>query len=175
METDVRRDYIDLIRNSGIAVTDEELDSLLLVDYNLGNIRKEGVGLIDIVYTDALRLKILTLLPHQTLPEHVHPPYKEQIGKEETLRVVYGTVRVYIPGKDTLSEGFVPSGKEQYYTAREEHILRPVEQITIPPDTYHWFQAGPDGVVSYAFYPQAVESYNRFRDPSVPHEIAPGY
>ncbi|MFW6313235.1 MAG: D-lyxose/D-mannose family sugar isomerase [Spirochaetota bacterium] len=170
-----RREMNDLIRNSGIHVSDGELESLLLVDYGLANFREEGVGLIDIVHTDALRLKILALLPGQTLPEHVHPPYEGFVGKEETLRVIHGLIRVYLPGPDTLAEGFIPEGKEPYYTCREEHILRPIEQITIPPGVDHWFQAGDEGLVAYAFYPQAVESHNRFRDPRVPREIAPGY
>jgi len=170
-----RHQMTDLIRESGIHVSDEELQALLLVDYGLGDFRKEGVGLIDIVYTDALRLKILALLPSQTLPQHVHPPYEDFVGKEETIRVIHGSIRVYLPGPDTLRDGFIPAGKEAHYTCREEHVLRPIEQITIAPGVDHWFQAGEEGLVSYAFYPQAVESHNRFRDPRVPREIAPGY
>jgi len=170
-----RDQMIDLIRESGIHVSDVELRTLLLVDYGLDNFREEGVGLIDIVYTDALRLKILALLPNQTLPQHVHPPYEGFVGKEETLRVIHGSIRVYLPGRETIRAGSIPAGKEAYYTCREEHILRPIEQITIAPGVDHWFQAGDEGLVAYAFYPQAVESHNRFLDPSVPHEIAPGY
>lgn len=173
--SDVRKEMVDLIVASGIHTTEPELESLLLVDYGLGNFAVEGVGLIDIVYTDALRLKILALLPNQTLPEHVHPPYEGFRGKEETIRVISGTMRVYLPGDPTLSEGFIPKGKEEYYTSREEHVLRPIDQIVIPPGVAHWFQAGPEGAVAYAFYPQAVESYNKFSDPGVPREIAPGY
>lgn len=173
--TAVRAEMVDMIVASGIHVTRAELDSLLLVDYGLEEFRKEGVGLIDIVYTESLRLKILALLPNQTLPEHVHPPYGEFVGKEETIRVIHGSIRVYLPGEHTLRAGFIPSGKEAYYTSREEHLLKPIEQIVIPPGTTHWFQAGEEGLVSYAFYPQAVESHNRFTDPGVPREIAPGY
>ena len=172
---DPRERIIELIRTSRIHYREEELEKLLLVDYGLGNLEKEGVGLTDIVYTPALRLKILAMLPNQTLPEHKHPPYGEWRGKEETIRVVYGTMRVYLPGEENMTEGFLPERKEEYYTVRNESILTPIDQLTIEPDTWHWFQAGPKGAVAYAFYPQAVERKNYFRDPGVPEKIAPGY
>ena len=170
-----REHVLDLIGRSGIHVRDQELDQLLLVDFGLGDFEREGVAITDIVHTPALRLKILVLLPGQTLPEHIHPPYDDSPGKEETLRVISGSVRVYLPGPDTMREGAIPEGKEEFYTLRNEHLLEPIRQLTIPPDTWHWFQAGTQGAVCYAFYPQAVESHNRFRDPRVPKHIAPGY
>ena len=173
--TDIRTAYLNLIRASGIHVTDAELDTLLIVDYGLGSVRAEGVALADIVHTPAQRHKVLALLPNQTLPEHTHPPYDDFVGKEEVLRVISGSVRVYLPGPDTMKEGTPPAGKEQYYTSRNEQVLYPIEQVVIPPNTTHWFQAGPEGAVCYAFYPQAVESNNTFTDPGVPEEISPGY
>jgi D-lyxose ketol-isomerase len=172
---DVRAEYLSLIRASGIHVSEAELDTLLIIDYGLNDVRKEGVAVIDIVYTDAQRHKILAMLPNQTLPEHTHPPYDDFAGKEEVLRVISGSIRVYLPGADTMREGFLPAGKEAYYSCRNEQVLGPLGQVAIPPNTIHWFQAGPDGLVAYAFYTQAVESNNIFSDPGVPKEISPGY
>lgn len=170
-----REQVLDLIRRSGVHIRDAEIEQLLLVDFGLGDFEREGVAITDIVHTPALRLKILVLLPGQTLPEHIHPPYDDSPGKEETLRVIYGSVRVYLPGPDTMKEGALPPGKEDFYTLRNENLIQPIGQLTIPPDVWHWFQAGAQGAVCYAFYPQAVESHNRFRDPRVPKHIAPGY
>jgi len=58
----------------------------------LGNLEKEGLQALVLVQTDRVRVKILTLLPDQTVPEHWHPPVDGDLGKEETIRVITGAV-----------------------------------------------------------------------------------
>ena len=156
-----------LIRASGTPVTDEELQQLTVIDFGLGNVEREGVQTIDLLSTDRLRIKLLVLLPDQTLPQHLHPPYPGDAGKQETVRLVFGRMRVYLPGKDTMKEGFIVTGKEAFYTLRHEVVLTPVKQLTLKPGVEHWFQAGPEGAVTYSFYTQADEGFNRFADPEV--------
>lgn len=171
---DVRRETVELIRRAGVNVTGGELEHMALVDFGMGDIRREGVELVDILLTDVLRITILTLLPNQTLPEHFHPAYDGCAGKEENVRVVYGECRVYVPGPDTMAAGFIPHGKDAYYTARNETVLRPVQTFTVDPGKPHWFQAGPRGCVTYGFYNRVDESRNQFTDPRVTSKCGPG-
>ena len=56
---------------------------------------------------------------------------------------------VYLDGAESgrIITAIPPHGSEEYYTARQEYVLHPGEQVTIPPNTLHWFQAGPTGAV----------------------------
>jgi D-lyxose ketol-isomerase len=46
-------------------------------------------------------------------------------------------------------------------------VLRPGEQFTIPPDTLHWFQAGPEGAVVSEFSSTSRDELDVFTDPAV--------
>ena len=154
-----------LIRASGFILSDEEQQELAVNDMGLGNIRKEGLVFVDILRSARLRVTVLVLLPNQTLPQHTHPPYAQEIGKEETLRVLYGQTRVYAPGPENTPEILIPAGKEAYYTARHEILLNKGEQYTIDPNIEHWFQGGPNGSVNLTFQNRVDETKNVFDDP----------
>ncbi len=131
-----------LIRESGISITDKETEEVEVADFGLSRLDMEGAQILTLVSTDRIAVKIIVLFPNQTIPEHWHPRVGEDPGKEETVRVVSGTVRFYIPGDESMREGFVPAGQEDAYTVRHEFILKPGDQITLQPGTKHWFQAG---------------------------------
>jgi D-lyxose ketol-isomerase len=46
-------------------------------------------------------------------------------------------------------------------------VLRPGEQHTIPPDTLHWFQAGPEGAVVSEFSSPSRDELDVFTDPEI--------
>ena len=77
----------------------------------------EGVQVLTFFNTKRIAAKILVLFPNQTEPEHRHPQVGDDPGKEETIRIIKGTVRFYIPGDDNTQYGIIPQGKEDYYTA----------------------------------------------------------
>lgn len=159
---------------SGFSVTEEELDSLRLVDFGIGNWREEGCGLIDLLRTDLIRITLLILLPNQTLPQHLHPSYEGSCGKEESIRTLKGLFRIYVEGDEARDDLLIPAGKDAYYTARKEIILPENKQFSVPPNTAHWFQAGPDGAVVIAFQNRVNEDHNVFYDPKsdgcpIPH------
>ncbi len=161
----VRQETLELIKKSGIHISKQELEKLMLVDFGLGNIRKEGIELVDILNSPKLRITYLVLLPFQTLPEHLHPPCDGQDGKEETIRALYGTMKVYVPGEQNSDNMNIPEGRETFYTAKKEIVLRPFEQVTIPPNTPHWAQAGAEGAVTFGFYNRVNEDNNVFSHP----------
>ena len=48
-----------------------------------------------------------------------------------------------------------------------EIALRPGEQYTIPPNTLHWFQAGPEGAVVSEFSSRSTDENDIFTDPNI--------
>jgi D-lyxose ketol-isomerase len=143
------------------------MEKVEVADFGLSRLDTEGAQILTLIATDRITVKIITLFPSQTLPEHWHPRVGEDPGKEETVRVISGTVRFYIPGDESMSEGFVPDGKEDAYTVRHELILKPGEQITLQPGTKHWFQAGNEGAVMFSFSTVARDILDCFTDPHI--------
>ena len=41
------------------------------------------------------------------------------------------------------------------------------DQVTSPPDTFHWFQAGPEGAVVWSFSSKPTDVQDVFSDPDV--------
>ena len=156
-----------MIRESGICISDEESQKVDVADFGLGRLEVEGAQIPTLLATDRIAVKIIILFPRQTLPEHWHPPVGDDPGKEETIRVVSGDVRVYIPGEDNLKEGFIPAGQEEVYTMRNELILKPGQQIMFPPGMKHWFRAGEEGAVMYSFSTVARDILDGFTDPDI--------
>jgi len=156
-----------MIRASGIYITDDEAKKVEVADFGLGHLDVEGAQILTLVAAGRIAVKVVALFPNQTLPEHWHPPVGDDPGKEETVRVVWGTVRFYIPGNDNMREGFIPGGLSDVYTLRHEVVLRPGNQITLEPGTKHWFQAGEKGAVMYSFSSVARDGLDGFTDPFV--------
>jgi D-lyxose ketol-isomerase len=156
-----------MIRASGIHITNEEAKKVEVADFGLSRLDAEGAQILTLVDAGRIAVKVVVLFPNQTLPEHWHPPVGDDPGKEETVRVVSGAVRFYIPGDDNMREGFVPIGQEDVYTMRHELILRPGGQITLEPGTKHWFQASEEGAVMYSFSSVARDVLDGFTDTNV--------
>ena len=164
---DAQRRAAAMIRESGICFTEDELKKVEVADFGLSRLGIEGAQILTLVATDRIAVKIIALFPRQTLPEHWHPRVGEDPGKEETVRVVSGVVRIYVPGDDSMKEGFIPMGKEDVYTMRRELILKPGEQMTLPPGMKHWFQAGDMGAVMFSFSTVARDVLDGFTDPNI--------
>ena len=158
----------DQLRRAGIALGDGEQEGMDVADFQLG--RFQEVGLIELVYvnTDRYAAKELVLLPHQTCPEHWHPPVEEDPGKRETFRCRSGEVFLYVEGEATAQPACrPPEGDAAYYTVWHELHLRPGSQHTIEPGVRHWFQAGPAGAVVSEFSSPSRDETDRFTDPRI--------
>jgi len=156
-----------MIAEAGIRITEEETKRIEVVDFGLSRLEIEGVQVLTMVQTDRISVKVLAMLPNQTEPEHWHPPVGEDPGKEETIRVVSGTVYFYVQGEKTLKQGFLVKGKEKHYTLRHEIILKPGDQITFQPGEKHWFQAHDEGAVMYSFSSVARDALDQFTDTDI--------
>jgi D-lyxose ketol-isomerase len=162
-----RKRAAEMIRRAGLHITAQEAEGIEVVDFGLGRLAQEGVQVLTLVQTERISVKVLALFPNQTEPEHWHPPVGSDPGKEETIRVISGTLYFYAPGENTFREGFLVNGKEHCYTVRHEHVMRPGDQITLAPGVKHWFQARDEGVVMYSFSTIARDVMDQFTDQDV--------
>jgi D-lyxose ketol-isomerase len=149
----------------GIVLTEAEQAGIEVADCGLSRLEESGLQILTYVNTERCCAKELVLFPHQTCPEHRHPPFDGTPGKEETFRCRSGLVYLYVEGEPTANPACAPP--TGVYTARREIILRPGEQFTIPPDTLHWFQGGPDGAVVSEFSTTSRDDLDVFSDPAV--------
>lgn len=157
----------DMIHQANILMTDEEQETIKAADFGLNHLEKEGAQILTLLETGRIGVKVIVLFPYQTLPEHWHPPVEDDPGKEESFRVIAGTLYFYIPGENTLKKGLIPEGKEECYTARHEIIMKPADQITVEPGKIHWLQAGSEGAVVYSFSTCVRDVLDGFTDPNI--------
>jgi D-lyxose ketol-isomerase len=162
-----RKRAAEMIRLAGLRITAQEAEGIEVVDFGLGRLAQEGVQVLTLVQTERISVKVLALFPNQTEPEHWHPPVGSDPGKEETIRVISGSLYFYMPGENTFREGFLVNGKEHCYTVRHEHVMQPGDQITLAPGVKHWFQARDEGVVVYSFSTVARDVMDQFTDKDV--------
>jgi D-lyxose ketol-isomerase len=163
-----RRHAAGALRAAGIFLTPEEERGIEVADCGLGEFERQGMCLVTYVNTDRYCAKELILLPRQTFPQHRHPPVGERPGKQETFRCRWGRVFLYVSGESTSDpSAVVPPGSEEYYTVWHEIVLAPGDQYTIPPDTWHWFQAGDEGAVVSEFSSTSTDDADVFADPRV--------
>ena len=159
------REYLE---RAGIVLTPEEAANIEVADMGLGELDRTGLQLVVYVNTERVCAKELVLFPHQTCPEHRHPPINREPGKEETFRCRWGTVYLYVEGEPTANPiATPPAGRESSYSVWHEVVLQPGEQWTIPPDTLHWFQAGDEGAVVSEFSTRSRDEFDIFTDPDI--------
>lgn len=161
-----RQEVAERLSAAGVIITPEEREALEIADFGLGRFEIEGLGLLTYVNTSRCCAKELVMWPGQTCPQHRHPPVGAEPGKEETFRVRQGECFLHV---DTGAPAGAPrvSPPGEHYTPMREVRLGPGEQFTIPPDTWHWFQAGPEGCVVSEFSTASRDELDIFLDPNV--------
>lgn len=102
-----------MIGQSGLRITEEEANKIEVLDFGLSHLDIEGIQVLTLAQTERISVKVLVLSPNQTEPEHWHPPVGKDPGKEETIRVVSGTVYFYVQGENTFKQGFLVKGKKK--------------------------------------------------------------
>jgi D-lyxose ketol-isomerase len=156
---------LEYFKKAGIILTDDEKEKVEVADFGLGELESTGLELITYVNTNRCCAKELILFPHQTCPEHKHPPVDGEPGKEETFRLRWGEVYLYVEGDPVnVPKATLPKGREKAYTVWHEIILKPGQQYTLYPNTRHWFQAGPEGAVVSEFSTKSRDEADIFTD-----------
>lgn len=162
---DRARDYY---QKASIVLTANELDNIEVADFGLSDLEHTGLELVTYVNTERYCAKEMVLFPHQTCPEHRHPPVDGDPGKMETFRCRWGRVYLYIEGDATVKPACAPPpGSEQYYSVWQEVMLEPGEQCTISRNTLHWFQSGDEGAVVSEFSSTSRDDADIFTNPNI--------
>jgi len=159
----------EMLERAGIVITPEERSRIEVADLGLGDLNRFGLELVVYVNTERCCAKEIVLFPGQICPEHRHPAIGAgNPGKEETFRCRAGEVYLYVPGEPTPKpKAVVPEERKKYFTVWHEVVLKPGEQYTLPPDTLHWFQAGPEGAIVSEFSTKSVDEADVFTDPDI--------
>lgn len=155
---------------AGIVLTDKEKAEVEVIDFGQGKVRELGLQLVVYVNTDRVCAKEMVLLPGQTCAEHMHIPTAGMAGKEETFRCRWGEVYLYVAGEkntDQIKAKLPPSKVSVFH----EVILKPGEQYTIMPETWHWFQGGPNGAVISEFSTRSTDETDIFTDPALVRSV----
>ncbi|HYF96264.1 MAG TPA: D-lyxose/D-mannose family sugar isomerase [Symbiobacteriaceae bacterium] len=159
--------YLD---RAGIVLSAAEKGALEVADFGLNEFDRSGLTLLTYINTDRYCAKELILFPRQTCPEHRHPPIPAagSPGKRETFRCRYGRVYLYVEGPAAAAPACrPPASPEDAYTVWHEIELNPGDQYTIPPNTKHWFQGGPEGAVVSEFSSTSLDEADIFSDARV--------
>ena len=164
---EIRSRAVEQLEEAGIALREDERDGLDVADL-VGDF--ERTGLVELVYVNTPQYcaKELVLFPHQTCPEHWHPPIGDDPGKQETFRCRTGDVYLFVEGPPTPEPSVRPPAEDApHYTVWHELHLRPGDQHTITPNLRHWFQAGPEGAIVSEFSTHSRDETDRFTDPRI--------
>lgn len=166
-----RAEAVAIMIKARVILQGAEIEGMEVADFGLGELRQSGAQIVTLVDTAKIAVKLLVMLPHQTEPEHKHPPLGDYPGKEETIRCEWGELYLYGPGEPTPNpKGHPPAHRLDTYTVWHEYVLHPGEQVTFQPNTPHWFQGGPEGAVIWSFSTKAVDVQDIFTDPEVQRE-----
>ena len=161
-----KRRAAELITKADILARPDEIDRIEVVDLGLGELEQTGLQILTMVNTGEVGVKVLVLFPDQCFAQHKHPPLGDYPGKEESFRCQYGELRLYQEGEPTPNpRAKPPAHRARTYTVWNERVLHPGDQITCPPNTFHWFQAGPDGAVVWRFSSRTTDVQDVFIDP----------
>jgi D-lyxose ketol-isomerase len=175
----IKRDIVEkhrelarqMLAAAGIVITEKEGLNIEIADFGLGRFPEIGLILLVYVNTDRVCAKELIMPPNQNCVQHKHPDIGGEPGKEETFRCRWGKVYLYVDGDKTENSAVQPPfDKDRYYTAQNEIVLGPGDQYVMPPDTWHWFQAGPEGAIISEFSSRSRDELDAFSDPGVERE-----
>jgi D-lyxose ketol-isomerase len=157
-----------MFANAGIFVQEPEKSKIEIADFNLDQFEQTGLGVLIYVNTERCCAKELAMWPRQTCPQHLHPTIDGKPGKEETFRCRWGTVYLYVPGDAAMDpQAKPPAGREHTYDIFHEIVLKPGDQYTLSPDTWHWFQSGDEGAVVSEFSTTSTDEADVFTDEDI--------
>jgi len=166
-----KQNIIDIFKSSNMVFTKKEFENIEVTDFGLNDFYNIGLGIIIYVNTKKVCAKELAMTVFQICPEHIHPDIDGTEGKEETFRCRYGEVYLYIKGPATKDiKAQIPDKYAEKFDVFHEIILKPGDQYTLKPKTWHWFQAGPQGAVVSEFSTHSFDAGDIFFDKNILRE-----
>jgi len=172
-QEEIKRKTLEYLNKAGIVLTDnEKKNKIQILDYGVEDFYTIGLVAVTFVNTERYCGKYLLFFPGQSVGEHWHPNVKENIGKEETLRVLWGMAYAYVEGEPTKNiKAKIPEGKEKVYTCRHEIILKPGDQYIVSLHEKHWWQGGPEGFVALEVSTTSRDKFDEYTDKDLKFNI----
>lgn len=169
-ERDARRWAWQTAKKAGLVLRDDEIDRIEVADFGSSRLGQVGAQILTLEANDWVSVKVLLLSPWQLEPQHRHPACEaEQYpGKTEVLRGWWGTLYHYGEGEPTAGPKARPSEQDrEHLTVWKETVIGPGDQLVVPPNTWHWFQAGPEGAVVWTISSKVTDAADQWTDPRV--------
>jgi len=160
----------ELVTASGLPLREEERDCIEAAELGLGELERTGLQILTMASSEWVGVKLLVLTPNQFFPQHRHPPGDagRYPGKTEYLRGQSGRMWLYVPGTPTERPRVRPPAEGRAHcTVWHEVEIGPGQQYICPPNTWHWFQAGPEGAVVWSISSKVTDTADQFSDPRV--------
>ncbi len=160
---------IEMLEGAKIVLTESEKQNIEVADLGVGDIERVGLEVVQYINNDRYCAKELVMFPWQICLEHRHPIVSQSNpGKMETFRCRWGEVYLYTEGEASANpKARVPDTYLPHLRVWNEITLMPGQQYTIPKNTLHWFQAGPDGCIVSEFSSSSTDENDVFTDPRV--------
>ena len=162
-----RSQVLRIIKRARIALSPRERKSIEICDFGIGDSKNIGIQTLTYINTDRYSAREIVMLPGQICPEVRHPPLAPgDPGKQGTFRCRWGEVFLYTEGKPSRRiRAHIPYQYRDHFSVWKQAVLHPGDQCTIPPDTLHWFQAGPKGAVVSEFASRSIDERDILTDP----------
>ncbi len=148
-DAEARERAAAMLADAGIVLTPAEREAIEVADFGLGQLEVIGLQLVVYVNTERVCAKELVLVPGADMPRAPSSSVRRHArARRRRSAAGSGTVHLHVEGRDEL-------------------VLRPGDQCTIPPDTLHWFRAGDEGAVVSEFSTQSRDELDVFTDPRI--------
>lgn len=160
----------NFIKDTGFHVNNREYHNISVVDLGLNELDTTGLIILTLFETEWVGAKLLIMKPYQFFPQHRHPPLRNEgfPGKTEVIRGYWGNFYLIVPGKKTSTLNVNPPlHRRKYIDIWHEIEINPGDQYIIPPNAWHWFQAGSKGAIVWSISSRVTDVQDQFRDPEV--------
>jgi len=158
-------EYFD---KSHLVIREDEKEKVEVADFGLSDLENFCIMTLTFFNTERISAKVIVVPPRRICPEHWHPPVGNDPGKEEIMRLRWGTLYLYVEGEPTLyPKAILPEYRRKYFTVWHEIVMRPGDQYYFKPGIKHWFQAGDEGAVIDDYSTCSRDALDQFTDPDI--------
>jgi len=167
---EVRRWIQEFAEEAKLPVGEQELERLEVAGLGLEELELTGLQIVTLASTDRVGVKLLFLRPNQFFPQHRTPTWSRKATLERPRYCADTTGRPTSTCRESAAKSPKVSPlacRRPFCTVWKEVGLLPGQQYICPPNTWHWFQAGPVGAIVWSISSKATDAADQFNDPQV--------
>ena len=158
-----------LLREAGIALTPSETAEIEVADFGLSQLDQTGLQVVSYVNTDRVCAKELVLFPCSSAPSTaIRRSTAAQARRRPSAAAKAGSTSTPTGSRRVSPAARTPP--DGVFTVWHETVLDPGDQLTVLPNTLHWFQAGEEGAIVSEFSTHSTDERDIFTDPRIQRE-----